>query len=122
MLCPAANNHFPAVFESVQALKMRCGDTLNWRVTRTVMGCLMSMATVPRAGPNHELGVDSAICSMRSPLVDEQLKLSALASNQTRLDARSRCDCPYTVMVHPIRCPTTRLVRSCPFGSILRDG
>jgi hypothetical protein len=47
------------------------------------MSCLISIAIVSLVESTHDLGVDPAGCSMRSPLVDEQLKLNPLASNRT---------------------------------------
>jgi hypothetical protein len=42
----AANNHLPAVLESSQASKTRCGEALNRRVTRALIVCSRSMEIV----------------------------------------------------------------------------
>src|SRR6266480_2015213 len=84
------------------------------------MSCLVFIAIVSRVGSTHDLGVDSGGCSMRSPLVDEQLKLKSvrLKSDMIRrvIAVVARTPPWWTF----IRSLTTRLARCCPFSSILR--
>ena len=84
------------------------------------MSCLVFIAIVSRVGSTHDLGVNSGGCSMRSPLVDEQLKLKSFCLKSDMIRRVIAVGCPHTTVVDVIRSLTTRLARCCPFSSILR--
>src|SRR5262245_342281 len=104
MLAPPAKSHWPAVFESVQASKTRCGGTPKRRARRILTGCFASMSVIPREGPNPGPTLDSATCIVRSPSrLDAQLKLNPPASNRTRFEARVAAIARGPAWADPIR-------------------